>query len=63
MCIRDSYLYGDGCAIPRYNPRLMSATQARSNDEWLADLRATGPAREAALDLSLIHISPAAYPR
>ena len=28
----------------------MSATQARSNDEWLADLRATGPAREAALD-------------
>ncbi len=41
---------GDYCAIPRYNPRLMSATQARSNDEWLADLRATGPAREAALD-------------
>lgn len=28
----------------------MSATQPRTNDEWLADLRTGGPGREAALD-------------
>ncbi len=33
----------------------MSANQARSNEQWVADLRAEGPRREAALaDLSLV---------